>query len=736
MSGLYAEVIVDISAEELDHPFTYRIGDQVRDSIVRGSCVTVPFGPRRIDGYVVDIKNETDIDPSRIKDIISVSTGSETVESQLVQLAVWMSRYYGSSVISALKTVVPLRKKTGVKEIRTVSVPDPARAEEYLGECEKKNWKARKRALEILLEEGDMDTGELAERAGISSSVIKDLSVAGIISVSSRRESLMPEMDEDDAAQETLTEAQRQAVMDITSEWEGSDRTILIKGVTGSGKTVVYSELIERVLAEGRQAIVLIPEIALTRQTVARFVRRFGSRVSFLHSRLSKGERYDQMRAARNGEISVMVGPRSALFTPFSHLGLIIIDEEHEETYHSESVPRYHARETAEKRASIEGAHVVLGSATPSMESCMRASEGKYLEVVLPGRFGGGGLPETEIVDMREELEKGNLSIISDTLREEMSRSISAGEQVMLFLNRRGYSGFIICRSCGNTVKCPHCDVSLTRHRDGKLICHYCGYERQDVTSCPVCGSSSVEGLSIGTERVEEVLEEEFPGVGIVRMDSDTTKGKFGHSRILKEFSEGRASIMIGTQMIVKGHDFPNVTLVGMLMADMSLGESDYRSAWRTYSLIAQAVGRAGRGEKRGRAVIQTYQPDHYAIVYGAAQDQDAFYREEMAFRSLMSYPPCGYMAGIFGFSKDGALLDTGMRHIRSFIDRIDPGGRLMAVGPAPMRIGKIRDEYREAIYIRNENAENLIAARERIEAYIAANAGFAKIRIQFDMNV
>lgn len=740
MKKLYADVIVDISHERLDRPFVYRVPELLREEIREGSAVKVPFGRsgRVIGGYVVAFHDRCELEDEKVRDIAEVSAGAETAEARMVALAAWMSRQYGSTMIQAMKTVIPVRKTYQAEVRKTVVPAEREKTDEYLALCEKKNWKARKRVITVLADHQEMSLQTLMSEANVTLPVIRELEKAGILRITAFSDfrHLIADADNETCPPDVLTKEQEEAKNQILREWEGDDRPVLLHGVTGSGKTSVYLELVAQTLACGRQAIVLIPEIALTRQTVIRFVRRFGGRVSFMHSRLSGGERYDQMKAAKAGQISVMVGPRSALFVPFSNLGLIIIDEEHEETYHSEMVPRYHARETAIKRAELEGAHVVLGSATPSLITADRAESGAYRKVMLTSRYGESELPETEIVDMREELQSGNRSMISGLLRMRMEEALAEHRQVMLFLNRRGYVGCITCRSCGHVIRCPHCDVSLTRHRNGKLICHYCGYETDDVNKCPSCGSPYIGGISVGTEQIEELLRKEFPQAGVLRMDADTTKGREGHGAILGQFSEGEADILVGTQMIVKGHDFPNVTLVGVLLADLSLSDDDYRSSERTYELIAQAVGRAGRGKYRGRAVVQTYQPEHYAIVAGCRQNYEEFYREEMIYRSVMEYPPCGCMAAILGSAKDEGLLAVAMHYIRKYIERIDPGNRMRTIGPAPQAVGKIRDYYRQVIYIRNRERELLVAAKDRIMEYIALNPGFKDVRVQFDFNV
>ena len=746
----YALVVVDIEAEKLDRPFTYRIPEELSKECIPGAAVKIPFGRgnREISGYVVGLTGSPDLPEEKIKPVLEVTAGNETAEGRLVKLAAWMSRRYGSTMIRALKTVLPVRRKVGAVTERVVTLGEPEKARELLDTYERKHYAAKARVLRVLLSSHDPDGGneaelpsqamdlrELEERAGVPLAVVKKMAEEGVLRIAVSEIYRRVTEGAGTAPPDVLSGPQREVTSQILAEWSegGSGRPVLLTGVTGSGKTMVYIELVAETLRRGEQAIVLIPEIALTWQTVMRFVRRFGDRVSFLHSRLSKGERYDQMKAAKAGDVSVMVGPRSALFTPFQKLGLIVIDEEHEESYHSEIMPRYRAGEVAIRRGEIEGAKVIFGSATPSVESAYRAAKGEYLGTTLTSRFGGSILPDTAVVDMREELKKGNRSILSDTLRKKVEERLKRGEQTMLFLNRRGYAGAVTCRSCGHVMKCPHCDVSLTRHRNGKLICHYCGYEREDIRTCPECASPNIGALSIGTEQVEELVMRTFPAARVLRMDLDTTRGKEGHTKILKSFSDREADILIGTQMIVKGHDFPGVTLVGVLLADLSLNDSDYRSSERTYQLIAQAVGRAGRGEKAGEAVIQTYSPDHFAILAAAKQDYDAFFKAEIAYRKVLAYPPAGGLLAVLGSAADEELLSTGMKYLRMFLGRIDPAGKLMPIGPAPQSVGKIKDQYRQVIYLRSERNEDLIKAKDLLEEYIDMNRGFDAIHIMFD---
>ncbi|MBQ2406580.1 MAG: primosomal protein N', partial [Lachnospiraceae bacterium] len=516
-------------------------------------------------------------------------------------------------------------------------------------------------------------------------------------------------------------------------------KTYLLHGITGSGKTCVYIEMIKRVIEIGKKVIVLIPEIALTYQTVNRFYSEFGDRISIMNSRLSAGERYDQYLRAKNGDIDIMIGPRSALFTPFDDLGLIIMDEEHESSYKSDSSCKYHAREVAIKRAQIEGASVVLGSATPSLESYYRANKGDIKLFELKNRLAGGKLPKVYIEDLREELKSGNRSIFSRHLHELLEDRLKKGEQSMLFLNRRGYAGFVSCRSCGYVMKCPHCDVSLSEHTDSfrrtsRLVCHYCGYETGAVSLCPECGSKYILGFRAGTQQIEELLQREFPTARILRMDADTTKNKDSYQEILSKFANEEADILVGTQMIVKGHDFSKVTLVGILAADMSLHASDYRAGERTFQLLTQAAGRAGRGVLEGEVVIQTYQPDNYAITYAAAQDYKGFYSEEIAYRELMMYPPVAQMMAVLIMSEADIVVKEHAQNIADTIKECFKEQRPQVIGPSEAAIGKINDIYRRVVYIKHRDYDVLVNIKDKIENMIT-ELEWNKESIQIDFN-
>ncbi len=731
---MFADIIVDISHEKLDRSFQYLVPKELEREIREGMVVTIPFGRgnQEIRGYVIGLGDTPSIDPDKMKSVLSLSSGEETTESRMIALAAWMKKRYGSTMIQALKTVLPFKEKVKAREKRylvlNVSQEDARREMERLLS---RRATARAKVLETLLE------SDRAEARGIPSSVINPLVEQGWIRVETDEVLRIPFNAEDYTGEENLpmTEGQLEAAREIRKEWAGENRPVLLWGVTGSGKTQVYMDLIDEVLSRGKQAIVLIPEIALTYQTLRRFTSRFGEKVSVMNSRLSQGERYDQFKRARKGEIQVMVGPRSALFTPFEHLGLIIMDEEHEPTYQSENSPRYHARETAVERARMEGASVILGSATPSLEAYSRALSGQYALVSLSERYGNRPLPKVSVVDLRQELRKGNRSVFSRQLQEAMAERLEKKEQTMLFLNRRGYAGFVSCRSCGHVMKCPHCDVSLSQHSNGKLVCHYCGYERPGVDHCPVCNSPYIGGFKAGTQQVEQVIKKILPTARVLRMDYDSTRSRGSYEKILSSFAAHEADILVGTQMIVKGHDFPDVTLVGVIAADLSLNAADYRCAERTFQLLTQAVGRSGRGRKTGEAIIQTYQPDHYSIIASARQDYQMFYRQEIAIRGLLDYPPCAHMLTVLAFGEKEENLIRGMDALKLYINRIYPGEDLHLIGPAPAAVGRVDDVYRRVMYLKHKEEKTLCLIRNKLEKYIEINPGYRDLYIQYDFS-
>lgn len=743
---LYANIIIDISQGKLDKTFQYAVPEQMRDQLTVGAPVIVPFGNggRTIKGFVVELTTTAEYDPAKIKEIQSLDTDAMPIESQLVTLAAWIRKHYGGTMNHALKTVIPIRQKTAEKEKKVIHLLlDKEQAMEQLLTYRRKHNTARERLLEALITQPELAYEVVTQKLHITANVIRALEEQCILRVERYRSYRNPANYEQDADYALALNPTQQEVVSSILKNAASDhpKTCLIHGVTGSGKTEVYMELIADAVAKGKQSIVLIPEIALTYQTVMRFQNRFGDRVSILNSKMSAGERFDQFERAKNGQIDVMIGPRSALFTPFSNLGYIIIDEEHEASYKSETVPRYHARETAIERARMAGATVVLGSATPSIDSYYKAVQGEYLLFEMTKRAVAKQLPVCYVVDLREELKEHNYSILSRKLEELMEDRLQKKEQIMLFLNRRGMSGFVSCRSCGYVIKCPHCDVSLSAHKNGRLVCHYCGYEREAADHCPSCGSPHISGFKAGTQKIELLVHKRFPQARILRMDTDTTKNKDGHEKILSAFANYEADILIGTQMIVKGHDFANVTLVGVLAADLSLHVGDYRASERTFQLLTQAAGRAGRGDKVGEVVIQTYDPSHYSIVAAAAQDYNAFYKQEIAYRSMLKYPPVWNMLVILLSSavEDRCIRMAGLlaRIIENTKknDTTDRLSRLQIIGPTEPAVAKVNDIYKRVLYLKHPAYDVLVQIKDAIETYMEKNRQYQDILIQFDFN-
>lgn len=724
MEGKYANICVDISHEKVDRPFQYKVPRQLRGKLKPGMQVQIPFGKgnKQIRGFVLELTDHSEYPDELCKEISGVVESGISAEGRSVALAAWMRANYGSTLIAALKTVLPVKEQ--IRQIPqrevflTISETERKRLAE---EAKHKHHVAKQRLLEAFDGVKSLSYTFITAQLGVSAKTLQTMENRGIVRIESRTVYRNPvKVDVAVEVRPVLSTKQREIVDSFCKDYENQIRkTYLLHGITGSGKTEVYMEMIAHVLSKGKEAIVLIPEIALTYQTVLRFYKRFGDKISVIHSRLSKGERFDQFERAKRGEIQIMIGPRSALFTPFRNLGLIIIDEEHESSYKSDGMPKYHARETAEYIAGVQNASVVLGSATPSVTAYYKAMNGEYGFFRLQDRFGGKELPTVHTVDLRKELNEGNRSIFSRLLYEKMKERLEKREQTMLFLNRRGYAGFVTCRNCGYVAKCPHCDISLTEHGRNKLVCHYCGYETPALRICPECGSRYITGFKVGTEQVEERIREMFPSARILRMDKDTTSKKDDYEKILSAFANEEADILIGTQMIVKGHDFPGVTLVGVLAADLSLSVGDYRAAERTFQLLTQAVGRAGRGKVPGEAVIQTYQPEHYAIVYAAAQDYEGFYEEEITYRRLCGYPPVNHMLAVLVTSEHEEWLTGVVNEIARQLRGVAWEHEKIPwhiIGPADATIGRISDAYRKMIYIRHADYGELVRAKDLIE--------------------
>ncbi len=733
----YANIIIDISHEKVDKTFQYKIPEEMREHLEAGMCVSVPFGAGNHlrKGYVIEITDKAEFPPGRMKEIAAIVKDGVPVEADAIKLAAWIKKTYGSTMIAALKTVLPVKQAFKQKEKKKiVRKADIEEITSVYGECLRKHQHARARVLAELLKEPVLPYELVTGKLHVSAPTLKGLQGQGLLQIEAEGYYRNPvKIEAGLEERKPLSEKQREIRDSILSDYEnGIRKTYLIHGITGSGKTEVYLSLIEAVIKMGKQCIVLIPEIALTYQTLLRFYKRFGDRVSVMNSTLSQGEKYDQCERAKKGEIDVIIGPRSALFVPFPNLGLIVMDEEHEGSYKSESAPKYHARETAEYLAQLKGAGLVLGSATPSLESYDRAMKGEYTLFRLTERLTGGMLAHTSVVDLREELRNGNRSIFSASLQELIEDRLEKKEQIILFLNRRGYAGFVSCRSCGYVMKCPHCDVSLSQHMGGKMVCHYCGYETAQVKKCPSCSSPYILGFKAGTQQIEEQLHIRFPHARVLRMDGDTTKKKDSYEEILSAFWEEKADILVGTQMIVKGHDFPKVTLVGVLAADLSLNDSDYRCAERTFQLLTQAAGRAGRGERPGEVIIQTYRPEHYSVQRAAEQDYEAFYEEEILYRELAGYPPASHMLAVLITSKseeEGSVL---AKEIAGEVNRLKDSVQM--IGPAKATIGKINDIYRFVIYLKHKDYQKLQMLRERIEVFLE-QAERKNETVQFDFD-
>lgn len=696
----YAEIIIDISHEAVDRKFTYKIPEQLADSISIGSAVKVPFGKGNTErlGYVIGLTNQVDYDPAKIKAIIAIAPRQNDVAEKSIELAVWLKHHYGSTMIAALKTVMPVKRKVKGRKSKTEEKSESYDDVKISG----KNG---------VSENGRALSDDKIESEQIDNCLEKEscLAMKGTI---------------------TLSQAQQYIITNILSDKPG---TSLIHGITGSGKTEVYMGLIAGMIERGKQSIMLVPEIALTYQNISRFKERFGLQVEVLHSKLSAGERSKLWDDALNGRIQVVIGPRSALFVPFPNLGMIIMDEEHEGSYKSEPTPKYHAREVAEKIAQMNNAYLILGSATPSLESYTRALAGQYNLYELNERLTGGKLPQVYITDLRQELRRGNMTVFSEKLHRLILDRLEKKQQIMLFLNRRGFSGFISCRACGKAVKCPHCDVTMTEHMGGRMVCHYCGHTSIRPQSCPSCGSKYIGRFKAGTEAVEKAIHMTFPQARVLRMDADTTTKKGSYEKILRDFEKGKADILLGTQMIVKGHDFPNVTLVGILAADNSLNTTDFRSAERTFQLITQAAGRAGRGNLPGEVVIQTYQPDSHAIIHGASQNYKDFYNEEMVYRQLMSYPPASHLVAVLVQSKDSQLCENIAVKLAKKTKELAENGTFV-IGPGAATISKINDVFRQIFYIKSGDELMLIRIKDSLETIIEELNGLP-VSVQFDFD-
>ena len=658
---MYAEVIVDISHEAIDKSFSYRIPEDMVLHV--GDPVLVPFGRGKKKAYVLSIQERVCFPEEKIKDIDSVLDKEFSVEEELLSLAVWMSREYGTGLNQCLKTVIPVKKRV----------------------------KKRGKPTELLWK---------AEEAPLS-----------------------------------LTKEQANVLEGIKLAFSRGEKAALLFGVTGSGKTEVYLKLMEEIIRKGKEVIFLIPEISLSFQTRSRIEKRFPGLVSVLHSKMSQGERVESMEKCRSGEVKILMGPRSALFAPFSNLGLIIMDEEQDRSYKSEQAPRYETRDVIRKRGELSSCPVLFGSATPSVQLFSEVEKGALPCFCLHNRaVEGSTLPKMQVVDMRKELEEGNRSIFSRVLEGKIQERLDRGEQVMLFMNRRGYAPFVSCRKCGEALRCPHCDVSLNLHKNGILQCHYCGYQTNLPKICPNCKSKYLAAFGTGTEKLESICHSVFPKAGILRMDRDSTGKKGKYEEILQAFSEEKADILLGTQMIVKGHDFPKVTLVGIIAVDQILLDSDFQAGEWAYQLITQVSGRAGRGERAGEVLIQSYQPDHPLLELALKQDYLSFYKEEKNYRKRLSYPPFSVMLAMQCIYTEEAYLDYILGKLMPRVqERIRDGGG-ETYGPFPATVYKIKDKFRKIIYIKHSNHDIILQLRDYFIQELKQEDKRNLILLQFDL--
>ncbi len=775
----FANIIININHSDVDRIFDYKIPKALENRIKKGMRVIVPFGNgnKKIEGYVIDICENTDVPSDKIKSIIKECDDFPIFSDSMLKLAFWLKEKYYTTLSSCLKTIMPsgigikskwlvvlldydenidvterekeiiefifennnvvyksdietyfgknisnilnslknkkiiairqsVTGKSFEKKIRCVKLNlDESFDEKYKSLCKNKRCEKQKEIVNFLIDYDYIKVSELKNHFDDCNYSIKSLEKKGIVTVfyEVEKRDVFDSENFNKTYFPNYTDEQLKAIEILENMRKSHNKKpVLLFGVTGSGKTEVYMSIIESVINEGKQAIVLVPEISLTPQIVGRFISRFGDKVSFTHSRMNQGERFDQWKKAREGEISIMIGPRSALFTPFSNIGVIIIDEEHESSYKSDTSPKYDTVETAKKLSEITDSLLVLGSATPDICTYYKCMTGEYDMAELKHRANDSNLPQTFIKDMRLELEMGNRSIFSRDLYQEIKLNLEKGEQTMLFINRRGFSTFVSCRKCGHVMMCDNCNVSYTYHsKSESLMCHYCGKTIKNPTVCPECGSRYIKYFGTGTQKVEDEVKKYFPNARVLRMDMDTTTKKNSHEKILSSFGKGEADILIGTQMIAKGHDFPNVTLVGIIAADISLNSGSYKAAENTFQLLTQVSGRAGRSEKEGRVYIQTYNPDNYVIRLSAKQDYKGFYDEEIAVRRILDYPPFGCFFNIMiSGEKEREVIESSQR-IKDVMSYFNKNNDFIILGPVPAFISKIKNEYRFTITVK-----------------------------------
>lgn len=726
---LYAEVIINSEALEIDRPFTYKVPEEFNNEIKIGQIVKVPFGKgnKTSEGFILNLKNDDNI-KFKTKNIAAILVKDPVIDEDDINLIEFLREKTLCKYIDAFRLLIPVGIMKGAKAKKKKVI---VLKNEDLSNI--KNPDGYKKIIEFFkTNSGKYTKSELINEHSISQYKLNKLIENEVLSI--EEESVFRYNDRvynKDSAK-TLTIEQENIIREYINS---DDKMFLLKGVTGSGKTEVYMKLVERVLLEEKSAIILVPEIALTPQMIERFKGRFGVNVALFHSKLSDGERFDEWFRVKEGKSKVIVGARSAIFLPAKNLGLIIIDEEHENTYKSEQNPKYQTKEVAEYLSELKGCKVILGSATPSIETYYRALTGEMKLLELNSRVDNKAMPPMKVIDMRNELKGGNKSLFSRELFIAIQERLKRKEQIILFLNRRGFSTFVSCRSCGYVFKCDECDISMTYHKNGLLICHYCGKTKREPRECPKCHSKYVKFFGAGTQRVEEEVKKYFNNAGILRMDVDTTRDKHSYERIYNTFKNGEADILIGTQMVSKGLDFKNVTLVGILAADMSINIPDYRAAERTFQIITQVAGRAGRGDKQGEVLIQTYTPQHYSLQYAVNYDYEGFYEKEFTVRAMMKYPPFGKLLLINGTSKKEDLLKNFMHKITMMIKPlVESCLDIEILGPIPCMISKVKENYRWQIVIKGE-FDSYFSKNIKEILYDENKNVYNDIRISMDIN-
>ena len=705
---MIAKVIVDISNSQTDKIFDYEIPSNL--DVRKGARVIVPFGPRRVEGFCIDITQSSDV--TSLKYVEAVLDDFVCISDEMLELMKYMKDKFYVRYVDSLRLFIPSKLRGGrVKELTRLYISlNPNMSLDDIMSKISKNAKTQLALVERLKQGGEYMTALSNE---FSSSAINALAEKNIIIKSSEEVGRVPMASiKGNSADVELREAQKKAVDKIFSS---AKDVILLHGVTGSGKTLVYINAIQRAIEEGKTAIMLVPEISLTPQMLRNFRGYFGDSVAMLHSGLSDGERFDEWRRLLKGDAKIAVGARSAIFAPVKNLGLIIVDEEHDASYVSESNPRYRTVDVAQFRARYNNAKVVLGSATPSIESYLLAKQGQYDLAVMSERISDKGMPNIEIVNMSNELLMGNNSMFSSNLEHKIIDTVKKGEQVMIFLNRRGHSSFVMCRKCGYIAKCTDCDVSLTYHSvDNLLKCHYCGKKYKMLNLCPDCGSNNIRYGKIGTQRVVDEIKRLLPDVNVLRMDNETTNTKDAYLEILGKFAAKEAQILVGTQMIAKGHDFPDVTLVGILDADMSLYHQDYCSNERTFQLVTQVAGRAGRSDKGGKVVLQTYAPNHYVYRFASKYDYEGFFQKENNVRMTTNFPPYTTIIRVLMTSEDeDKVIDTAKSIYRNLMDFAGANKQdFLYIQAMKAPLGRIQSKYRYQIIarIKRENESKIIA--------------------------